>query len=260
MEIQDGTTVWELCKIANEYDIPDLKKYPLWYYQRGDGSDGDYHPKSNQTISANKKFNNVTIDAGITITISNGAILQCANAFVCNGTITANGLGGSGGSGTWNGAGKTPSNIPYYIARGGAGGRAGAHAVFYNGGSGGTGDIYSTADNNETVYGCGGGGGAVGNGNGGSGGGCIKIVAKTFENNGIITANGNNGNNGTSGEDGNAGGGGGGGGGLIIIAADTVKAQGTITCKGGSGGSAIGSGSPGASGENGKVIIAQLKG
>lgn len=235
-------------------------RYPAWWLDRGDGSDGDFIPESNVTIDSSKQYNNVFIKEGITVTVNAFCKICATGGFYNAGIINANGKGASGGSGNIS---PTAGHSGNTIGNGGAGG---------SGAAGGNGKIYNdkttSEDNivflilhslNGDAIGAGGGGGAGydgggGNrrygGSGGSGGGNITIVCKEFKNVGIIRANGNNGGQGT-GDRSNGGGGGGGAGGAIIVLADSISDEGTCTVDGGSGGS----GTPaGASGDAGIVL------
>jgi len=82
-------------------------------------------------------------------------------------------------------------------------------------------------------------GGSTGGGGGGAGGGSVKIIAKVFENNGVVDAKGIDGgvggnlacNRGSGG-----GGGGGGGGGSIWVIGEQLTGFGSFTAAAGSGG------------------------
>lgn len=195
-------------------------RFPAWWLDRGDGSDGDFRPTGNTTISGLKQYRSVFIPAGVTVSVSRWAILQCQGGFVVKGTLSANGQGASGG-GSNGGIG---SNEQAYASAGGAGGRG------WNGAAGGA---------------------------GGNGGGCIHIIAPEVKIIGSVTANGNGGGSGSTGTGSVGGGGGGGGGGSIIIIANIIT-LGTITANGGGGGSAPSGGGGGASGGTGLIYIKEL--
>lgn len=187
-------------------------RYPGWWLDRGDGSDGDFAPESNVTISGLKQYKSVFIKAGVTITIETCAKIMCQSTFVNNGTITAVGQGASG-----NGT------AGYFGGNGGGS---------YSGG--GSGSIIPLTE--ETInmlvalgqfsLGASGGGNNRGQGQG-TGGGTIQIVTQAFENTGTITADG-----GQAGSTyGNSGGGGGGG--QVTVICQNNLATGTITANGG---------------------------
>lgn len=239
-------------------------RYPSWWLCRGDGSDGDFCPATDTTISGLKQYRSVFIPAGVTVTISRWAILQCQGSVVVKGTLTANGQGAGGGSAN----GGVGSNEWAYAAAGGAGG--------YSGGAGGKLLLAGLNLSNETEYllqmpqiaaGGGGGGGAGYSGSngvagtggtGGSGGGYICILGREIMISGIVTANGTNGANGTSSNSAfpTGGGGGGGGGGAIAIVGNRISPQGSLTANGGSGGS--GKKGNGSNGGAGIIITKEL--
>ena len=249
-------------------------RYPAWWLDRGDGSDGDFAPESNVTISGLKQYKSVFIKAGVTVTVKKYCHLCCSESFVNCGNIKSDGQGGAGGSG-----GRTPhaagsSGAAGTIANGGAGGGG---SMLNNGGGGGAilvNNINLDIDAAKSwcaeqqkclAYGAGGGGGGgcsdsvsgttIG-GNGGAGGGMITIVCESFKNTGRVTSNGTNGGNSSS----HGGGGGGGGGGSVIIITNNLIERGTITANGGAGGATSGSysGSKGVNGASGVVIIEEM--
>lgn len=239
-------------------------RFPSWWLDRGDGSDGDFCPATDTTISGPKQYRSVFIPAGVTVSVSRWAILQCQGGFVVKGTLSANGQGASGG-GRNSGIGSSENA---YASFGGAGGMG------WNGAAGGAGgglgigglakDVTAAyiSKNLVIAFGGGGGGGSAGSTNaaggaGGNGGGCIHIIASEVKNTGSVTANGNGGGSGSTGTGSVGGGGGGGGGGSIIIIANNIT-PGTITANGGGGGSAPSGGSGGASGGTGLIYIKEL--
>ena len=225
-------------------------RYPAWWLDRGDGSDGDFAPESNVTISGLKQYKSVFIKAGVTITIKTCTKIMCQTTFVNYGTITANGQGAAaGGGGHWNGSNNGGAGSAGTISNGGSGGNNGSG----KGGAGGAAtasnitigsDLAKIIANNfsEICIGGGGGGGAGYNsgatgGSGGKGGGEITIICKSLKNTGSITANGANGASGN-----NGGRGGGGGGGCVRVVADRIIEQGSTTANGGSGAASGGAG------------------
>lgn len=221
--------------------------YPAWYRDRGDGSDGDFWPTANTTISGLKQYRSVYIPAGVTVSADRYLAIKCQGACIINGIVKADGTGAAGGG--IGGAGSN-GNIA-----GGAGG-----ATSGNQGAGGAGTKY-----NEVyirigleVIGAGGGGGAPRgdstSGSGGRGGGCIYIAANEINISGSISANGTAGGNAPTVAWSN--GGGGGGGGCICLVANTIYNNGSIIANGGSGGS--GNGASGARGSDGVVEIVEM--
>lgn len=259
--------------------------WPSWYTDRGDGSDGDFVPTENTTISGVKNYKSVFIKSGLTITVDKYVLIKCQGAFINKGTITANGKGCAGGSGGTGSSdissselrtqGKGSNGSTGVITSGGTGGAGGAgndgggnRAVA--GGAGGTPKYFGFSANSTMIEsivkanipiaygGTGGGGGGAGGGGlaggkGGYGGGCIFIIAAGFINSGSITSNGATGSAGAKSSTGRvgAGGGGGGAGGTIAIIASNVGTQGTITVSGGSGGAGGNSGDTTWGGANG---------
>lgn len=249
-------------------------RYPAWWLDRGDGSDGDFAPTANVTISGLKQYKSVRIPAGVTVTISCYALIKCQGAFVNHGTITASGQGAHGGSGGYYAKDATGE---YYPSAAGAGvsaisgvGGAGGSNHGAAGAGGGCAAFNVTLDGPSTIelamtlrgfgFGAGGGGGGCGSSTfrryggaaGGRGGGAIAIVSTGIYNSGIVAANGANGY--STGND-QASGGGGGGGGMVAMIADTIMNYGSVTAAGGAGGSGRTSG---AAGRTGIVFIKEL--
>lgn len=242
--------------------------WPSWYTDYGDGSDGDFVPTENTTISGVKNYKSVFIKSGLTITVDKYVLIKCQGAFINKGTITGNGKGASGGTGQTGGGSAGDSGY----TNGGAGGTGQAG---HPGGAGGAVIVYGSNLPIELVkkltlefpnffIGAGGGGGGGGTGskneyggNGGNGGGCVIIVCNSFKNN-SITANGINGEKG-KGVYFLTGGGGGGGGGAVIVICKSLNSKGTITVNGGAAGAAGSKGgSAGAKGDNGFVYVKEL--
>lgn len=237
-------------------------RYPAWWLDRGDGSDGAFNPTGNTTISGEKNYSSVFIKAGVTVSVNIHATIKCSGGFINNGTITANGKGASGGNGGVDGGNGSPG-VNGTVSNGGAGSNGRG-----NGAPGGVANISNiriTSDiakllctDDRSIIGIGSGGGGGGaappisaggsgdsGGNGGNGGGSLRIVCRSIKNNGIISANGMPGTKGPE----NAGDGGGGGGGSITIIADRVIKQGNITANAGTGA---------ASGSNGIVFVKEI--
>lgn len=251
-------------------------KYPSWYTDRGDGSDGDFMPETDTTIGGIKNYKRVFIREGVTVSLNKQLIIKAiGNVFV---------------AGTINGAGSNGENGGQrkLVAKGGTGGAIGGDggAMGVAGGDGqtGTGGGYGGAaayssrgqsgkagaggDSGGSIgiqYGGNGGGGGGGHGSykelwtggaGGGGGYGISIIANEIDikTSGIITTNGGNG--GDAYHHYSTGGGGGGGGSLAVIGC-IVNNSGTLTANGGKGGSPGYEGNT-VDGEAGTITIKQL--
>lgn len=238
-------------------------RFPSWCLDRGDGSDGDFRPTGNVTISGLKQYRSVFIPAGVTVTVSEFAKIKCLGGVVCKGTIKSIGKagGGKGGSGQSGAAGTSAIIASGY---GGSGGWGKGGPV---GGAGGSASIplsniqkTSLLDIMPELF-CGSGGGGGGtaggqssSGDGGTGGGCIVIFAEEVNVTGVITSAGANGGYGGY----NCGGGGGGGGGALLIVANVVTVTGTVSVAGGSGGGFSNTASAGGTGGTGIMKIIEL--
>ena len=268
-----------------------IKNFPAWWLNRGNGSDGEFNPDSDTTISSTKNFTSVNIPSGVTVTVAHGARLLCTGAFTNAGTIqvqTVNmaGAGGAGAPDPGKGGTGGQNTNDVVIGLGGNGGAGGSGHRGTSGGAGGAaiGTVKRVVTEESIITtpggsGAGGGGGASHGGSqympgppggaGGAGGGSMLITCTEFNNTGTLTANGTNGNNGGGGNGGCGGGGGGGGGagGTVLVVADTVTSQGTITANGGAGGSGGGgdigggakNGATGGKGANGVVHVVAIK-
>lgn len=248
--------------------------YPAWWLDRGDGSDGDFAPTSNVTISGLKNYKSVNIPAGVTVTVSGFVRIKCQGAVVVAGSLNANGQGANGGYGdsVQSGVAGDPGRN---AANGGAGGNNNTKNSTNNPGAGGsswyqfptqplTAD-YAKIALYEDVIRLGSGGGSGGFcsyastypdcGDGGKGGGSITITADSAFVSGSVTANGLNGQSLTGNPSGWHGGGGGGGGGGVVIVANRISNFGTITANGGAGGTGYGTG---AAGSNGVLMLKEL--
>ena len=174
-------------------------RFPAWWLDRGDGSDGDFRPTGNTTISGLKQYRSVFIPAGVTISVNRFVRIKCQGMFVNNGIILEVSGVNSGGSGASSNGGGGGNGTIGTSSNGGAGGGG------YKGYGGGAGGAFLSAldlTQDLTYYGgTGGGGGAGGNGseyagaggNGGRGGGSIQIIASETIITGTIAANGYNG-------------------------------------------------------------------
>ena len=220
-------------------------KYPSWYTDRGDGSDGDFIPSEDTTIGGIKNYKRVFIKAGVTVTVNKQLIIKASDGVVIAGSINGSGTkggygnadfgtgganGGAGGSGG-NGSGKNGQD-----GTGGGNGGAGGGSNCGAGGNGGGGIGIQYGGNGA---GGGGGGGmtqSVWHGSSGGGGGFgVAVIAPeiTIKTTGSVLTNGGDG--GTNRPDMGHFGGGGGGGGSLTLIANIVKNNGTLNCNGGKG-------------------------
>lgn len=248
--------------------------YPSWWRDRGDGSDGDFYPTGNVTISGRKNYRSVYIPAGVTVSVSGFIDIRCQGMFINAGTINASGGGGLPGQqvkirnlygasiglngnpgepaigGGAGGAAGSSSDSGYYgvnssgtkiggsrLSIDAAGVLAGCYSEEILGGGGGSSPgVYSISEegSTETLS------GAVG----GNGGGMIRIVAKSHKNIGSYISTGLNGTSVTV-DSAIQTGGGGGGGGVILVVCERNLSSGTASVGGGAGGSYGGSGGEG---------------
>lgn len=254
-------------------------KYPSWYTDRGDGSDGDFIPEADCTIGGVKNYKRVFIKAGVTVSVNQQLVIKATGSVVIAGTINGNGSpganckGGAGGA-TGGDGGYSYSesddngtyNYKLSVQNGGYGTGGG------NGGAGGkgtsskapAGGVGGVSINGIALYagnGSGGGGGMANNtnyaGGGGGGGYGITIIATEVTITGSVAADGGAGESGTTMYI--PGGGGGGGGDISIIANVAIK-SGSVTANGGSGGTVTSTRfvTAGADGEAGTITIKQL--
>ena len=247
----------------------------------GAGSDGTVTISTNTCLTQNKYYQNLTIDAGVTLTgTTSPLVVSVAGTLTVNGTLTMSCKGGSGGA---VGGGTGGNAINLVQPPGGAGGSTGSAFTDYE-------SVLIFLSSPSNVVGAGGGGGANGagggsgggswsgsnpggsgsggqGGSGGGGGGTLVVAARKIivGSCGVISSDGGIGGTGTSGNPGNpggtckAGGGGGGGGGggsgggggnggLLFLAYAKLTNNGTISVVAGTGGSGGGGGSGGSGG------------
>lgn len=248
--------------------------WPSWYTDRGDGSDGDFVPTENTTISGVKNYKSVFIKEGITVTIDKYTFIKSQGAFVNDGIITGTGKGVEGSVSTTE-SGETSG----YLTKSKAGlsgtGIGNAGAGGQSGETGGKGRIFIEDQLTREQYqeillfvfngigigagGASGGGYDGGGGNrryggkGGNGGAAIVIVSNSINNKGTIEVNGTNGAAGWG--DGSVGGSGGGGaGGSIVGIANSIIDKGITSVKGGESEGT----KKGGTGEDGIVIWKEL--
>lgn len=213
--------------------------YPNWWLDRGDGSDGDFIPTANVTISGVKNYTSVYIASGITVTVAIGSIIKCTGAVVNKGSIVA-ALADNAGFIYYNQAGAGRDGF-CGVNGGRAPARPGGTSYISKGFSPErTSDLnylkYAVSQCNIWLYSAGAGSWNDQNDarRGGGGAGAIFIVCTELLNAGTISANGKNG------EDYYAhdynGGGGGGGGGAVAVVAYTIVNTGIISAIGGKAG------------------------
>lgn len=250
-------------------------KYPSWYTDRGDGSDGDFIPDADCAIGGTKNYKRVFIKAGVTVSVNQQLVIKATGSVVIAGTINgngspgANGKGGAGGAPGGNGGWRTNNEnskehrdaTTGQDGTGGGYGGAGGGDYKAKGAAGGSSRIRIGID-----YGGNGGGGGGGanvypgetSGGGGGGGYGISIIAPEVAllEGSKIAANGGNGENGRNVY---TAPGGGGGGGTINIISTTIKNSGDVSAAGGiAGAKGYNSQTAAANGEAGRITIKQL--
>ena len=203
----------------------------------GNGSAGDVTVSADAEFTAldpdgNLQFHDLTVNAGVTLTVPTGGIIRCTGGFVNNGTVQL-GPGGAGGAANGTeGDGAPISAGPGVSRRAAAGGELSPDTGFADGGYCGLGVSASAA---AMIFGVGPGGGGGGYSyydSGGNGGGGLLVLAKSaISNTGTILANGANGPY--------TGSGGGGGGVVILASPGSVSNTGLISAAGGDGAAAF---------------------
>ena len=250
-------------------------KYPSWYTDRGDGSDGDFMPETDTTIGGIKNYKRVFIKAGVTVSVNQQLVIKATGSVVIAGTINGNGSpgadgkGGAGGAMGGNGGWLTgdDSSNEHRDATAGQDGTGGG----YGGAGGGFSSSKGAAGGNSRVsigiaYGGNGGGGGGGadvtgghtSGGGGGGGAGISIIAPEVAllEGSKISADGGKGEDGVSHY---TAPGGGGGGGTINIISNTIKNSGAVSAAGGVAGTKNWNRQTAAvDGEAGTITIKQL--
>ena len=253
-------------------------KYPSWYTDRGDGSDGDFIPEADCTIGGIKNYKRVFIKAGVNVRVNQQLVIKATGSVVIAGTINGNGSPGANGKGGTGGArggdggndySESDDNGTYNYklsaqnggyGTGGGNGGAGGKGTSSKAPAGGVGGVSINGIAFYAGNGSGGGGGMANNtnyaggGGGGGGGYGITIIATEVTITGSVAADGGAGESGTSTYIP------GGGGGDISIIANVAIKSGSVTANGGSGGTVTSKRfvTAGADGENGTVLIKQL--
>ena len=246
-------------------------RYPSWWLDRGDGSDGVFNPTANVTISGIKNYTSVNIPAGVTVTVNPWAYIKCQGSFVVAGTLLSKYRdGGVGGGYNSQNAGST-GNSGLYGGAGGAGGSAAGGAGGAGGGSSSVDEFNINLKNIQGLiyrvargikgYGASGGGGGkdqgysgARGGYGGYGGGSLVLVALEISISGTITSGGGIGQ---AEQAWPGSGGGGGGGGEVLAIAGICNNQEKINATGGGGGAGNGGGN-GVKGGDGLAVIITL--
>ena len=254
-------------------------KYPSWYTDRGDGSDGDFIPEADCTIGGIKNYKRVFIKAGVTVSINQQLVIKATGSVVIAGTINGNGSpgvegkGGAGGARGGNGGwcpdeGCSQSTAPATVGQDGTGGGYGGAGGGYNndrsskGAAGGSSGIDMIYGGNGGGGGGGAGGGVGISGGGGGGGYGISIIAPEVAllEGSKIAADGGKGEDGDTGDIRNTrAAGGGGGGGVVKIICDTITNSGNFSVAGGIAGvKSYRYQIDAADGEAGRITIKQL--
>lgn len=247
-------------------------KYPSWYTDRGDGSDGDFIPDADCAIGGIKNYKRVFIKAGVNVSVNQQLVIKATGSVVIAGTINGNGSpgakgkGGAGGASGGNGGWMTndensKAHRDATAGQDGTGGGYGGAGGGANIGAGGSSRIGIGIDYGGN--GGGGGGGAIASpgytsGGGGGGGYGISIIAPEVAllEGSKISADGGNGENGNRYY---TAPGGGGGGGTIIIISNTIKNNAVVSAAGGiAGAKGYNSQTAAANGEAGRITIKQL--
>ena len=226
----------------------------------GDGSDGNVTLSSNTALSGAKYYNNLTINAGVSVTGATPIVIFARNTVTINGTITPDrttgGAGGGGGTGGYNTDATTATQVAPHLGVQGNSGNSGS-AGYVHSNPTGSGGASGGASGSHTT-----GGVTNGGGSGGSGAASVgkfssqlmtKIRTSVISNpnsNGGGGAGGSGGGGGGGGEatgnyagSGGSGGSGGAGGGSVIIIAPTIIFN--------SGASILSNGLAGSNGNNG---------
>ncbi|MDT7040883.1 hypothetical protein [Candidatus Nitronereus thalassa] len=288
--VKIGTATTSGSAVTSTVDLRVLSPFGLSSTPRATGAgstqahEGTVVISSNTNLSGVHFYNNLTVNAGVTITVPAGGlrlVLIASESITLNGKINAKGAGGAGGApSTTNGNPGQPGTDQ--AGGGGGGGHLqgqagnGGASICHNftkraGGAGGGVSTDGTAATSLTgsqalvgfdpfflFGGAGGGGGGASSGSacagGGNGGGSVVLIAPSiiFGASSEIDSSGNNGPNGGTASTNSGGGGGGGAGNIYIIAKAIADSGMTFTMNGGAGG-AEGSPSPGngAAGANG---------
>lgn len=246
----------------------------------GDGSDGDVVISSNTTLTGDKNYTSLTINAGVELNC-NGYKIHCSGKITNNGTIKNN--GGAGGDANYTTRGIAGVGAGGGSLEAGLDGKIGGSA----GGNGVNGENKNPSIAGEN--GANGGTNSNGGGTGGTGGTATvenaKILVNNFLNDSLAfgtendvktmiiggeishdltgSASSGSGAGGSSWDyAGGAGGGSGGNGGIVYISAKEIENNGNIEAKGGNGGRGGNAGGPtarfgsgGGGGQGGLIVL-----
>ena len=227
-------------------------RFPAWWLDRGDGSDGDFRPTGNTTISGYKKYNSLYIPSDVVVKVDGFVFIKVLGAVVINGILSAENEGAPAGArGATSGGNGYAGGDGYGCGAGGgglsadnfSGGAGGGSKYFYRGLLVDMEDEYFIRDLNTgnlaEYRGAGAGGGACTSnwwrGASGNGGGCIVIVSSEVSILGTLSAKGGDG----TASDGY---GSGGGGGCVVVIANTISGAAKIDVSGGRSGNNGGDG------------------
>lgn len=174
-------------------------RHPNQWVDVGDGSNGDFRPTSNMTLSGIYNFKSVIIPTGVIVTVAPWTKIKCQEVCWINGILHANGTGSSGGSG-YQGPNTSAADAS---GVGGAGGgyiRITAKTIIVNGAIQAAGN--PGGQGRTRVYG----------GGGGGGGAIVLIAHELLHNNNFYVGAGAG-----SGSDGSAGNGSSGAPGAVLL-------------------------------------------
>lgn len=228
------------------------------YY--GSGRDGAVVEAVNRSLDRVYQFTNYTINAGVVLNPARFPIYVNGTLTInATGSIAQNGVAGSGSSSGGTGGGAADAG---YLGIGSSGGNGGVNTL-------GTPGSTSVNQPIDVTGNCKGGKGGDNSAAGaGAAGGTLTLVTAVlgtpwlswplagFYTQSVTTSvNGGSGGGGGSGTGSSTGGKGGGGGGVIVIFANTVVNNGTISAIGGDGAGAVSSGAGGGGGGGGGKIF-----
>lgn len=208
---------------------------------------------TNVATNGNLQFTDVTIAAGVTLTVPSGTVIRCSGTFTNHGTIVVSYGAGNARTRTSGGLYMGTLDAAHHSAHPGltaapaTSGEVGDNTQIRSPGAGGL-ALPAPAGRNLLLPGPfgGGGGGTSLIYPGGRGGGSLVVLAGTaITNDGILDASGENASFS----------GGGGGGGIIVLATPGAIASTMIKAKGGNGGPTIDSAALGGGGGGGLVHL-----
>jgi hypothetical protein len=229
-------------------------------YLYGDGSAGDLVVSAtatwNSTAPQNLRFRNLTINAGVTLTVVSGLELKVTGTFINNGTIVVMPWGGAGYQDSAEEPNSTGTATNIQVLNSVLPDRGVGLSAASNGFTTRRATSTGTSSASQLSFeqarrlvrvGAAGGGGGGGGGPqaGGRGGGTLTVLAGTLiRNTGLISANGESSNYCA----------GGGAGGVVVLASATSVEPGSIEAKGGGGGNVFSNLCSGGGGGGGGLI------